>query len=270
MIWGLLIQNITLAVIMPLYFILHLSTSPTLSSSRQSDLRMNTSKLASIPISISLGFILPGILMSLPAPSVQSFESKQTFLALWQTFPIWIEILQLVVSSLISQIDTRTRSAVPAEASNVHCLRILRFVYGFLLVTASTTQISALTVTATSMLFPALFAPGFRGIFNPSKVLVPLGVTPSAKMSSVGSGNLQLLQYDEMISSTAMVLWASTLLVSAYKSTKNKKFDRWAALFLGGGAVAFLAGPMGCAIVLCWVRDELVLGSKDATSKKAL
>ena len=265
MIWGLLIQNLSYAVTIPQYIILYLFTSPTVGPVNERDFSMNIAELASIPVSIFLGYGLPAMLLALPAPSIHTYESKQICMALWQVFPIWVAFFQHAVSWVISRLSP-SKIIVNQNAQRI---RMLRSVYMFLLAIASITHISALTVTATSMLFPDLYTQKYRGVFDFSMVFAPMAVTPSIQPSSVGSGAFLLIQYDEMVGSTAVVLWAATLFVQANKYSKGEQYDQWLALAVGIPLFTCLTGPIGCAVVFFWIREELVFSSPTRTTKKS-
>lgn len=99
-IWGILIQNVAFDVIIPIYLLIHLSTSPTVSSNDPNDFHIDLPNLSTIPFSMAIGYILPTILAALPSPSVISFDHTQTFLAIWQFFPLWVQLLQYTLPYL--------------------------------------------------------------------------------------------------------------------------------------------------------------------------
>jgi len=267
MLWGLLMQNMAFAVLMPLYLLLHLSTSPTVSSPTPATISIEISKLSSIPISTTLGYILPSILVALPAPSIVSYETKQTFMAIWQVFPIWVSLFQQAISTFVflRTFDVIDRFSPPTFDANIRVSTALTTVYVFALAIAGITHLSTVTLMVTSMLFPGLFAPEYIGVFNPSKVFLPAGISPATKMSTIGAGALNLLQHDEFIGSAALVIWAAVLFASA--CNMKKKFDSWLTLAGEVCVLTALAGPVGCAVALIWARDELILGEVEEDKK---
>jgi len=137
---------------------------------------------------------------------------------------------------------------------------MMRIVYGSLILFTGVIQTAIGTVSAISVLFPGLFAREYAGVFNPSNAFIPVAVTSSTKMSTIGSGALLFLQYDEAIGSIAVFLWATFMFVSVY-GTKHS-FIQWTKLVLGMALLTALAGPMGCSLALMWARDELVFEGK--------
>ena len=245
-------QNATYAVVIPIYLFIYLSTSPLLSSKRLANFLVEFSATVTIPVSLTLGYIVPAILMSLPAPSILSFEQKQTFIAIWQMFPLWVAILQAVLPYLMP-LEGRKASLGKSQLSE---LNALRQIYVMLLIIAGIGQISTITLLASSKWFPKLYVSEYQGVFDPSDVFVPAGTSPSTKMPSIGSGALQLLQYDQLIGSTSMVIFTSIMYIRAYQTSKTRVDI--GALVMRGFAAAIVTGPLGYAVACIWARDELI------------
>ena len=239
---------------MPIYLALYLATSPTVSATK-GILVSNTHETASLPFSLFAGFMVPAVMLSLPAPSVQSFESKQMWLAIWQAFPIWVSTFQQVFKRCIDSVSSESGRNTITNNRNM-----MRIIYGFLIVFAGVTQSAVGTLTATSLLFPGLFAREHAGVFNPSRAFIPVAVTSSTKMPTIGSGALLFLQYDEAVGSIAVLLWASFMFVNVYKV--RQPLHQWARLALGMALLLCLTGPMGCSVALIWARDEMVFEGK--------
>lgn len=260
-------QNAAFNVIMPLYLIFHLSTSPTVSSFKASDYSIDLPNLLSIPFSIAIGYILPTILAALPAPSVISFDHKQTFVASWQVFPLWVGFLQLAISYLVSKLYPSQNFQNPLSTKK-EWLSILRVVYIFLLALAATTHLATLTICFTSNFFPGLFAPEFSGIFSLSNVFWPTTISPSHNMSSIGAGATLMIQYDLIVGSLAVMLWTFFLFMTAFNELKtvNTAF----VLIFDCVSIPALVGPMGYAVICMWGRDELVFEERNDVPKKTV
>ena len=262
--FGVLVQNAAYAVVIPIYLVIHLSTSLLMLSRRKSDFLIDVSDLAAIPASLALGYVFPAIVMSLPAPSMISFGNKQTFMALWQMFPMWVAMLQAIIPYLIRLFSQdQAQSARHSLGLEIKSLRIL---YTSLLVIAGFGQTSTFTLLAVSKWFPNLFASEFKGVFNPYHVFKPVAVSSSVKMPSIESGALLLLQYDELIGSASLALFATVLYVCAYQ--ESKQCQSKGLLVLQGLAINIMTGPLGYATACIWARDELVIGENDPDSKK--
>ena len=226
-------------MVMPIHLAVHLSTSPTVSSRNAADFAIDIPRMLSLPCSLLIGFLVPAVALALPAPSVLTSGQKQTWLAAWQVFPVWMEISQQSLALVVSMLWS---SSPPAhqnrQGSSVQSLRALRTAYIFALVFAGVTRIATISISLTSKLFPAIFAPEFRGVLDPSNIFLPASLFPSKKMTFVGEGALQLLQYDEICGSLALVIWSTVLLVKKYSEFHS--FDIRAALKLLGAATGLI------------------------------
>lgn len=264
-IWGLLMQRFSFAVIMPLYLVLHLSTSPTAWSRKPSDFYVDSAEHATILASITVGFLVPTILMVLPAPSVISFDKKQTYLAFWQVFPIWVQLFQKA-RFFLPKILTSDHKKISAKSIKLdrEYLFSLRFIYAILLAFAGCTHIATMTLLITSKFFPGLFAEEFVGVFNPSKVFWPLSISVSTKMRSIGSGIFQFLQYDEFVGSIAVCFWASFLPAKVLNKENIRNPGKARSVLKSWLPVQSLLsvslfGPLGYAVICIWARDEAIM-----------
>lgn len=252
---GVLLQNLAYAVLIPIYLVIYVSSSPLISSENSHEYLVDRHVLSAIPLSMVFGYVIPTILMSLPAPSILSFDHKQTFIAIWQMFPMWVAVFQAVIPSLILvfKVDQRLDGK---DARKIE-LTTLRRLYILLMVIAGIGQVSTATLMATSKWFPDLFASQFKGVFDPQAVFVPAAVSPSVKMPSIGAGALLLLQYDQLIGSASMALFATFMYVLARQRISPR--HSIGSLFVGGLAVAIVTGPLGYAVACIWARDELIV-----------
>jgi hypothetical protein len=77
---------------------MHLLTSPTSkpynSAHASSDLFLSIYDLAIIPISVSLGYVIPSLLIILPANAPIGSPMHQYLVAFWQAFPLWTVLIQ--------------------------------------------------------------------------------------------------------------------------------------------------------------------------------
>ena len=214
-----------------------------------------------IAIAMTLGYVLPSVLMSLPAPSIIDHDLKQWLMTMWQFFPVWVSMVQGIVAYLLSKLRK------PSEAPTTHMFRHMRVLYAGLLTTAGIGQVSTMTLVAMSKFFPGLFAPDFVGVFDFSKVFLPAAMTPSTKMPSIGAGALLLFQYDESIGSTSMALWSTVLYINTYR---NGAIHQNVVSMIGAGIILMaLTGPLGYATACIWARDELVIADAETEGKKA-
>ena len=259
-IWGFVMQNATYAVVGSIWCIIYLSTSPLVSSRQRTNFLVDVPNVMGIAVAMTLGYILPTVLMSLPAPSIIDYDLKQWLMTVWQFFPVWVSMVQGIASYLISKVRD------PSGASTSHMLRSLRVLYAGLLIVAGIGQVSTMTLVAMSKFFPGLFAPEFVGVFDFSRVFLPAAITPSTKMPSIGAGALLLFQYDQSIGSSSMALWSTVLFINTYRHGAIQQ--NGALMIVGGIILMALTGPLGYATACIWARDELIIADAEIEGKK--
>lgn len=173
-VWGLAIQVFSYAVVMPLYLTLYLSTSC------QSDFRVRKAQLDMIWPALTVGYAIPTILMAVPAPSMLSYDAKQGIMAVWQFFPLWVELLH----------HFRAKDGRFATSTE-----IAQF-YRVCLILAIATQ----TLTCCGIIILSSVS-SFR------HVLIPETVFPEP-VHSIGQGMHLLLKWDQLVGSSAVIIWA--------------------------------------------------------------
>ena len=256
-VWGVFVQNVAFAVIIPIWCIAHLSLSRTVSSRRLSDYVISVPDLTGIAFAMVNVYILLTVLMSLPAPSVLSYDLKQWLLASWQFFPVWVSLAQGAVSYLLSGLLAGESST---EASIIGRMRWMRALYAGLLTAAGLGQAKTLTLMWSSTFLPGLFADDYVSVFDFSNVFLPAATSPYAKTPSIGAGAFLLLQYDYFIGSMSMTLWSTALFIYTYQ---NGTIERNPALMVAGGVMMLaLTGPLGFATAFAWARDELLVAAE--------
>ena len=222
-------QRFSFAAALPLYLAIHLLTSPT-TVPTANNLAIISSDAASIPWSLALGYIIPTLALAMPAPNLISYDMKQWVNAIWQVFPLWVGAAHQLL-----------KRVVPASSGP----GAYRAAYLFMIYLSGVTHIVSL---ATTIFPPRSFGPvTFRSTF------IPKSFFPSTKVTSLGEGAHQFLLYDEIIGSTALLIW--TVFLDArdggYLASGLKALG-WTALL----------GPSGAAAALMMKRDERVLGRK--------
>ena len=262
--WGLAVQKLSFAVSMPIYMAIHLLTSPTVSSRQSKDFVFDVSELASIPLSVLVGYGVPAILLALPSPSVLDFDFKQGFMAAWQLFPIWVGLLQQVLPPIMAKFGVASKHPKDKDYLSQQWMSTARVVYTVLFFFAGAVHTSTIALVASSEFFPGLYTPEHP--FDLSMVFMPPSISASTKMSSIGSGALQLLQYDLYVGATAFAIWASAMLLNTKHSEDSLR--PWIAQGLKAIVLTALVGPFGYGIACIWNRDELVFAKSANDDKK--
>jgi len=290
-------QNITLTITAPLWLFVHLLTSPVAKpfpgTHANSVLLVSPLDLKLLPISITLSYLLPSILMAVPSPEYFTPETHQYFLALWQAFPLLTVLIHRILFSITSRLssyffpaDPHTRPPTPQGTSYLHNAKhIYRFVLTLCIVThlpifllsvfpaSLLPQLSPLDPLASSPLLTVLAQ-------TPSSVFIPSLVSPTQKISSLAEGVQAFLQWDIYIASTAFILWAILLyrnattekvivdpdtslpkyreLLAGEKRRYTGEEREWRKLGFKVICWGVLAGPVGVVGRLLWERDSIV------------
>lgn len=254
-------QNFTLACFGPIFFAIHLSTSPTSQSKNASreqrarSLAIPSRQSIAIPPSIFLGYVIPSILLSLPSPGVASYAGQQAAVAVWTPFPVWVGLVQLILAWIDSQVSLPPSiSAASTEGLLSRDLKAMRPVYIFALIGSAIVHTSCIAVSSSTVLFPALFQAKYLSEFGPPNLLFP----SNTSVETIGAGVLNFMQWDQWIGYLAVLVWALSLL-KADEEVTSKTLILW---IVEAAVASLLAGPGGAAVWLIWKRDEMVLGGE--------
>ena len=198
---------------------------------------------------MTLGYIIPAIALSLPAPTFWSYDTQQLAMAAWQVFPIWVSLFQQLFKRLLPQAQgSATEKKSAARFS-------LRVIYAFSILSAGATQVATLALSLTAQLFPMLFVSDVANAFEPRKVLLPTAITGATKMGNVADGVKLFLQYDEICGSAAFMLFTAILLSKKWTPKSAEGWLSYVSALLVG---TVLVGPGATAAAGLWIRDEIV------------
>lgn len=235
---------------MPIYALVHLSTSPLALSPSFTDA---APYVLGIPFSIVFGYVLPGVFMALPFPKYVSYETHQFWVAAWQPFPVWAGLLQFAVTSLVQATlgkSTGKRSAGKYDQA-------LGETYTFLKYFSVFAHVTTIGIILAATLYPNMFAPGLAEQFNYIKVFVPSTVMPGQQVNQAAEGATLFLQWDRVTAMSAAVIWSATLLVQVQKRVGVP--DRGVPLFVLDLLFRIACyGPAGAAVTLLQDRDTLL------------
>ncbi len=254
------------ACVAPLWFALHLWTSSTVTDPKDYQLYVDAPiAIALAPISILLGFGLPSVLMCLPAPTLISFETKQTWAGIQQGWSLWIGLTQLILTTIALTVDQRA-SILTESDKKLKSVKYLRLAYAFTIMSSAGSHLAALSLSGLAYLFPVLFSTPYLPQLQPSQIFLPVVPFGQPQVKSLADGALWFLQWDIIVGVSAALLWALTIRVAA----KNEKATiiQTVAGIVKTTLLTALLGPCGTAAVAVWGRDELVLGQSNADAKR--
>jgi hypothetical protein len=248
------------AISTPLYLFLHLLTSPTAkpfnSTQASSLLSVSTYDLAIIPVSVTLGYLIPSLLTVFPAFFDVASPGHQYLVAFWQAFPLWTLLVQWVSRLLCVLILGQDTTAKPQTEASRTYLKYVGRVYTFTLLFCLATNLPAVVlsllppdVIPDSMSWLAYLArASFASTFIPP---MPLG----QPIHDMAEGAHIFLLWDMYIGSAAGLVWAIVLYQTA--SVGKKSATSNISLLLKTMIWAILGGPVAAWTILMWERDEV-------------
>lgn len=266
--FGNIIQSFTYALTVPSYLILHLFTT----SPATDDISVPEGEVRHLPLSMTLAYIVPAVIMSLPTPSIIPGKSHYDTTALWQVFPV----LQFLIHRGMNFVCFPRKYNTATTQYGVG--KSLANHYRFVIFTSVVVHLPIFLVCLTPSSMP--FGPAWlRGMITQttfSNVFVPYGVwnppaVDLAKVAALGEENKadlswlpgltkHFLHYDIGCPSLAMVVWAGYNYMASVGKGGCVGIGKMVGWLLAGG-------PVALATVLMWERDERV--SRGREGKKA-
>jgi hypothetical protein len=195
-----------------------------------------------------LGYFIPTVLMALPVPSN---KLHQWLGGLWQGFPVWIALMQMLFGTA-----RRYRARLPTKTRLDNRYQ-LHHTYLFAFTATCVSHLSTLGVIAVRQVYPGLFSPSAQKVLTLKEVFLPPNFQNPGPMKSMAAGVHNFFQYDQYVGSIAALAWAVTLKVNSKKTSMTWKDWAWLITELVG--VGVVAGPAGALVTLMWNRDETVL-----------
>jgi hypothetical protein len=254
---GLGVAIIGFAVVAPLFFAYQLYASPTVHTPTAYNLTpKHPLAVALVPVGIMIGFGLPSLIMTLPAPSVLSFDTKQLWTGVQQGWTIWILLATTLLTIGISYFNPNIYN-LSTPAAQARTLKNMRRAYIFALASAASAHLLPLLICGMATLFPALFAIPYNAQLQASNVFSLVNIFGNLKASSLADGALWFLQWDTFVGVVSVFLWAFTLRAAGKREEATTR--QWIVAVLKALAVTAAFGPTAYAVIAVWSRDELEL-----------
>jgi len=287
-------ENLLLALTLPLYFLLHLFTSPTINTRTSSKIRayalsIDQTVINAIPYSVAIGAGIPtlGVLLSPPGSTQQ-----QTWLVLRQIHPVFATVtvytLVFLTKRLNNNATTTTTTTNPTTIPNHTLLHALNRAYIFATALSTTTHLATLTLMLTSQLTTTVLLPGYSTYFTPMAVFVPPPLFSShshspASISTFAVGAHVFLKYDELFACAALLVWSVAVdRVGLYGGTYGSDISdtteerySWKLTVVEYWRIArklifwlIVGGPAAAAVQLVKERDEWVFSGEGAEEEE--
>jgi hypothetical protein len=282
---GIIFQNISYTITAPLWLFIHLLTSPVSKpfpgTHASSVLLVPTWDLRVLPASITIGYLIPTILMGLPSPIIFKPETHQYLIAFWQAFPVWTVITHFTLRSLFKftadMFSSKDQVSRPPSHAGNQYIRSVKHVYRFVLGLCIVTHLPTLLISALpASIFPSstptlelLAKNTISSVYMPY-VPIPLDY----QVANLTEGVHTFLIWDLYVGSAAFLLWAVLLYRNATAEKTivdpNTSLPIYRELLLGesskgrsdwaklGAKITIwctVSGPVGALAVLLWERD---------------
>ncbi|KAK4197672.1 hypothetical protein QBC40DRAFT_285176 [Triangularia verruculosa] len=261
--FGILVQIFSYLLGACSYLIVHLFTT----SPATDDASVPDGEVRHLPLSMTLAYIMPMVLMSLPTPSIIPGKFHYDMAALWQIFPILQFLIQRGLNFACSP-----RSDSSKQANGIG--KSLANHYRFVIFTAVLVHLPVLLVSLTpaSMAFGPVWLRDmitettFSNVFVPYAVWNPPVVDPvnvaalggdnKAELSWLPGLTKHFLHYDIGSPTLAILVWAGYNYRAAARNGGGIGIEKIVGWLLVGG-------PVALATVLMWERDERIARARD-------
>lgn len=225
-------------------------------------------RLLLLPLSTTLGYTVPFILMSLRSTTVASGSSKQFAIALWNVFPVTMAAVQIVFHKalhLLGIIEEPVKST--SSTTETEFLHAARLCYAFALATSFICHIGVATILVAIALFPMMFATEYVSAFSPHRVLIP--PFSWSTVPTFGEGDLGFMQWDQFFGYACMLVFTGlTYWLAQDRLGLRVGWTGWklTVAMIGG---CLIAGPGSTVLAVQWLKDEMLFTSqvKGSTNK---
>ncbi|KAI9716734.1 MAG: hypothetical protein M1828_007540 [Chrysothrix sp. TS-e1954] len=271
-VFGFAFENLGMGLTVPLFFLLHLATSPISRAPSgesavevarfKTSLLVHPTELAVLPLSVGVGCGIPTVLaLTLPAePQVAFWKSSQFWMVVRMFHPALTAVVHLLMSMLSrATVNPANKLGTPDERNKIVASG-LRQVYRIITAVAMVSHVAVLTLLAAAEFAPSLFSAHALGFLTVPEVFGPLPFWREGirrRPFTLAEGGLWFIQWEAFVSGVAVLIWALAL-------NRDALWSRGGVLSyvvtVGKSAlVTLVAGPSVAAVELLRERDEALL-----------
>lgn len=218
--------------------------------------------LRAIPISFCFGYVVPIILMALPAPQVVSYRFKHTATGWYQQWQLIIAFIHYTVvwfSDVLLPEDIHRQDSPQKDA--VQTLNLLSIVYGLAFALAVIPYYTAMVLSLSSVLAPGLFDSQGVGTLHPKQLFIPTLPRNGLKVKNLKQGFKWLIQWDFILGTLACTVWALAMRRNTLEVQKPGEGSFYGTL-QNAMAYFLVGGPVAVPLGFMWEREKLVFGSQ--------
>lgn len=220
----------------------------------------------------TVAYVIPMALFAAPVPDVLSIFQKQTVVAWYQPWSVWIAITHFLITLVFrpwiqkSNSESSTTAAAYRSARSNH-----RAIYAFAFALAAIPHLTVMSITLTALLYPGLYSSRTISVLSLHNVFIPPSPWSDAKAPHLVEGCKWLLQWDYITGSFGVLVWVLTRYVSLQMSITPETRASWLGLVGRVLVWTAFAGPTAAAVEILWERDEIVFDAaiEEATLREA-
>ena len=265
--WLLSFQGCALGCAGFVWALVYTSSSPTTSGTRSFSALRSASLVSPqmtlfILPALCFGYVLPAVFMALPSPKMVTNDFQQMALVSWNLFPLLVFGVLKFLGVLVP-VFSRGRSDTSARSPREH-LQLVRLVSFAALVVSAAVHIAVVTVSISSVLFPALFNVEYVEDLSPASIFLP--PVSIRRGETVGDGVRSFFLWDQASGYPIMII----VMVLQLRTAANSRgmSTSWVKMFGFAMLTTCIAGPGSTCLALSWLRDETLFRSDELTSHK--
>lgn len=258
-------QFVTAGVTLPVYFISHVASIPTLTKALPPQ---HLSRARTVFVAVVLGYLVPSTFL-LYSPRGASIDDIQVIAAIWQPFPLYIAAAWVILRALDARADRPTD-----RARTFNWLRQTYFVCGVLSgIFHLRVMIPALTTAEPAHSFTNVFLPFWIHSYFPLGVPSTPTIAPSSfyPLTLYRPATRLLFQHDWLTATLSALVFFGRHHLEASRILEGEgnrdvmSFRKWVGYMSG---ISVIGGP-GAAIAWAAVKREETLFAYAAESHKA-
>ncbi|KAJ5494609.1 hypothetical protein N7463_010696 [Penicillium fimorum] len=200
-----------------------------------------------LPLGTICAGIPPFATLLIPTPYVVGYDLKQCLIVIFQFWPV---IASVATLALFSSHGSRLQEQKPHKWTP--CLDTP---YGLALLCAGGFHLSVYTLGIVAQIVPELFGPDTAADIHPFRIVLPTLPWSGARATSIEEGVFWLLQWDYLIASVSLLIWALE-----YTSSRQRPSVSFALRAL---VLAVICGPTGAAVKLMWERATRIESERE-------
>ena len=215
-----------------------------------------------MPISFLLGYVVPIILMALPAPQMVSYRFKHTATGWYQQWHLIIAFIHYTVvwlSNVLHPEGIRRQDGPQKDA--VQTLNLLWLVYGLAFTLAVIPYYTTMVLSLSSMFAPAMFDSQRVKYLHPKQIFVPTLPRNGRKVKDLKQGFKWLIQWDFILGTVACTVWALAMRRNAL-NVQNSGEESLYTTSRNAIAYFLMGGPVAIPVGFMWERDRVVFGGQ--------